>query len=220
MSRDDQLLLNFTFNKNYLEHDFYLSSSNREAYHQINIWPKWIKRAINIYGEKFSGKSHLSSIFKKKTNCIKTPSKKITDEIVQDFKNKEALIIEDLNENISEDLLYTILNIVEHENKYLLVTSLKPINEFNFKLPDLISRIRNCAILKLNPPDDNLIYALLIKNLSDRQISIEKKLIEYIIKRIDRSYEKIFLFIHRIDNLSLQKGRAINLLNVKEALEE
>ena len=117
-----------------------------------------------------------------------------------------------------ENLLYTILNIVEQENKYLLITSLKPLNKFNFKLPDLISRIRNCLVIKLNPPDDDLIYALLIKNLSDRQISIDKKLIEYIIKRIDRSYEKIFLFIHRIDNLSLQKGKPINLINVKEAL--
>ena len=112
------------------------------------------------------------------------------------------------------------MNIVEQENKYLLITSLKPLNKFNFKLPDLVSRIQNCLIVRLYPPDDNLIYVLLIKNLSDRQISIDKKLIEYIIKRIDRSYEKIFLFIHRIDSLSLQKGRPINLLNVKEALKE
>ena len=63
MSRVGQLLLGFTFDKNYLEHDFYLSSSNRDAYNVINCWPKWIKRTTNIYGEKFSGKSHLSSIF-------------------------------------------------------------------------------------------------------------------------------------------------------------
>ena len=220
MNRADQLLLNFAFNKNYLEEDFYLSPSNRDAYSLINGWPKWIKKTINVYGEKFSGKSHLSSIFEKKTSCIKIFSKELSNDIVRNFKIKQALIIEDLDENISENLLYTILNIVEQENKYLLITSLKPLNKFNFKLPDLVSRIQNCLIVRLYPPDDNLIYVLLIKNLSDRQISIDKKLIEYIIKRIDRSYEKIFLFIHRIDSLSLQKGRPINLLNVKEALKE
>ena len=61
---------------------------------------------------------------------------------------------------------------------------------------------------------------MLIKHLSDRQINIDKKLIEYIIKRIDRSYEKIFLFIHKIDELSLKKGKPINLATIKEALKE
>jgi len=139
---------------------------------------------------------------------------------IQNFKTKQALIIEDLDKNFSENLLYSILNIIEQENKYLLITSLEPLNKFNFKLPDLISRIRNCLIIGIKNPDDNLIFALLIKCLSDRQINIDKKLIEYIIKRIDRSYEKIFLFIHKIDKLSLKRGKSINLLSIKEALEK
>ena len=65
-----------------------------------------------------------------------------------------------------------------------------------------------------------MIYALLIKNFSDRQINIDKKLIEYIIKRIDRSYEEIFFFIHKIDKISLKKGKPINLVSIKEALKK
>ena len=196
MSDKNQILFDFKFNKNYLEHDYYLSSSNQDAYNLINCWPKWIKKTINLYGEKFSGKSHLASIFEKKTTCIKTFSKEFSNETIQNFKTKQALIIEDLDKNFSEDLLYTVLNIVEQENKYLLITSLVPLIKFNFKMPDLISRIRNCLLIGIKNPDDNLIYALLIKYLSDRQINIDKKLIEFIIKRIDRSYEKIFfLFI-------------------------
>jgi chromosomal replication initiation ATPase DnaA len=60
----------------------------------------------------------------------------------------------------------------------------------------------------------------LIKYLSDRQINIDKKLIEYIIKRIDRSYEKIFLFIHKVDKFSLKKGKPVDLITVKEALKK
>jgi len=160
----------------------------------------------------------LASIFEKKTACIKVFSGKFSNETIQNFKTKQAVIIEDLDENFSENLLYTVLNIIEQENKYLLITSLEPLNKFNFKLPDLISRIRNCLIIGIKNPDDNLIYALLIKYLSDRQINIDKKLIEYIIKRIDRSYEKIFLFINKIDKLSLNKGKPINLATIKEAL--
>ena len=220
MTNKNQILFDFKFNKNYLEQDYYLSSSNQEAFDLINCWPKWIKKTINLYGEKFSGKSHLSSIFEKKTTCIKVFSKEFTNETIQNFKTKHALIIEDFDENFPENLLYTLLNLVEQESKFLLITSLKPLNKFNFKLPDLISRINNCLIIGLKNPDDNLISALLTKNLSDRQINIDKKLIKYIIKRIDRSYEKIFLFIHKIDKLSLEKGRPINLATVKEALKK
>ena len=220
MNNKNQILFDFKFNKNYLDQDYYLSSSNQDVYNLINSWPKWIKKTINLYGEKFSGKSHLASIFEKKTACIKVFSGKFSDETIQNFKTKQAVIIEDLDENFSENLLYTVLNIIEQENKYLLITSLEPLNKFNFKLPDLISRIRNCLIIGIKNPDDNLIYALLIKYLSDRQINIDKKLIEYIIKRIDRSYEKIFLFINKIDKLSLKKGKPINLKTIKEAFEK
>jgi chromosomal replication initiation ATPase DnaA len=220
MNNKDQILFNFKLNKNYFDQDYYLSSSNQEAYKLINCWPKWIKKTINLYGEKFSGKSHLASIFEKKTACIKVFSRKFSDETIQNFKTKQAVIIEDLDENFSENLLYAVLNIIEQENKYLLITSLEPLNKFNFKLPDLISRIRNCLIIGIKNPDDNLIYALLTKYLSDRQINIDKKLIEYIIKRIDRSYEKIFLFIHKVDELSLKKGKSIDLATIKEALKK
>ncbi len=220
MNNKNQILFDFKFNKNYSDQDYYLSPSNQDAYNLINCWPRWIKKTINLYGEKFSGKSHLASIFEKKTKCMKILSEEFSDETIKNFKTKQALIIEDLDENFSENLLYTILNIIEQENKYLLITSLEPLNKFNFKLPDLISRIRNCLIIGIKNPDDNLIFALLIKYLSDRQINIDKKLIEYIIKRIDRSYEKIFLFIHKIDELSLKKSIPINLATIKEALEK
>ena len=143
MNNNDQLLLDFKFNKNYLDYDFYLSSSNQEAYNLINGWPKWIKKAVNIYGKKFSGKSHLAAIFEKKTACIKILAQDFSDDTIQDFKTKQALIIEDVDKNFSENLLYTILNIVEQENKFLLITSLESLNKFNFELPDLVSRIRN-----------------------------------------------------------------------------
>ena len=136
------------------------------------------------------------------------------------FKTKQALIIENFNFNIPEKLLYSLINIVEQENKYLLITSLKPINKFDFKLKDLNSRINNCLFVEIGAPDDELIYALIVKNFSDRQINIDKKIIEYIIKRINRSYKDIFLFIYKVDQLSLQKSKPINLSIIKKILKQ
>ena len=117
MNNKNQILFDFKFNKNYLDQDYYLSSSNQDEYNLINCWPKWIKKTINLYGKKFSGKSHLASIFEKKTTCIKVFSEECSDKTIQNLKTKQALIIEDLDENFSENLLYTVLNIIEQENK-------------------------------------------------------------------------------------------------------
>ena len=102
INNKNQILFDFKLNKSYLDQDYYLSSSNQEVYNLINSWPKWIKKTINLYGEKFSGKSHLASIFEKKTTCVKVLSEKFSEETIQDFKTKQALIIEDLDENFSD----------------------------------------------------------------------------------------------------------------------
>ena len=220
MNEQNQLLINFNLKKDYDEQDFYVSSSNKYAFNIINGWPKWLKRTVNLYGEQYSGKSHLSKIFETKTTCLNIESINFTSEILLKFKTKQALIIENFNFNIPEKLLYSLINIVEQENKYLLITSLKPINKFDFKLKDLNSRINNCLFVEIGAPDDELIYALIVKNFSDRQINIDKKIIEYIIKRINRSYKDIFLFIYKVDQLSLQKGKPINLSIIKKILKQ
>ena len=105
-------------------------------------------------------------------------------------------------------------------NKFIIVTSSKPIVEINFLLNDLKSRTKNFLLHHIQKPDDDLIFALILKNLSDRQISLDKKLVDYIIKRIDRSYGKISDFIYKIDELSLKKKKSIDFKIIKEVLGE
>ena len=215
----DQLLLKFPSRKAYSKEDFYVSSSNNEAFKLIESWPKWIKKAVNIFGPAGSGKTHLTSILKNKTSLITIESDKLDDEIFFKFKLKEVLIIENLNENISENLLFSLYNVSLQDNKYLLITSKKPINKLNFKLVDLRSRLNSTTIIGIDLPSDELISVILSKNFSDRQIEVEKKHIDYIIKRIDRSYEKISQFISTIDKYSLKKSSPFSLKLIKEVLK-
>ena len=130
----------------------------------------------------------------------------------------ESIIIDDFKNKFNEKLLYSIFNLVDQDNKFLLINSLKPINEIEFKLPDMISRSKNCLVAKIESPDDDLIFAIILKNFSDRQIKLEKKIIDFIINRIDRSYSKIYEFIYKVDELSLKKKKPINLKTIKEIL--
>jgi chromosomal replication initiation ATPase DnaA len=215
----DQLILKFPSHQAYKKEDFYVSPSNQKAYDFINSWPKWIKRTVNIFGPSGSGKSHLASILKSKTSCLQIETKKLSDEIFFKFKTKETLIIENLDRKVSEKLLFSLWNIALQDNKYLLITSKKPINSVKFKLRDLTSRVTSSLIIGINLPSDDLISVILAKNFSDKQITVEKKHIDYIIKRIDRSYEKISQFILTLDKYSLKKGSPFALKLIKEVLK-
>ena len=216
---NDQLILKFPTEQAYKKEDFYVSSSNQEAYDFINSWPKWVKRIINIFGPSGSGKSHLASMLKNKTSCLWIDSKDLNHKTFLKFKTKEALILENLNETIPEKLLFTLWNVALQDNKYFLITSTKPINLYKFKMNDLVSRVNSSLIIGISLPSDDLISVILAKNFSDKQIKVDKKHIDYIIKRIDRSYEKISQFILTLDKYSLKKGSPFALKLIKEVLK-
>ena len=158
------------------------------------------------------------------TQCIIDKSNQnfnsLNDENIKSIKPYQNIVLEDLNLNINEKLIYSLFNIIDQDNKFLIVTSMKPISEINFELEDLRSRTKNCLFANIQNPDDELMFALILKNLSDRQITLDKKLINFIIKRIERSYGKIFEFIYKIDKISLKKKKSIDFKIINEALEE
>ena len=216
----DQEIIKFKYEGNFKEDDFYVSKSNKQIFDLLNKWPKWEKNFLNISGEKFSGKTHLINIFLKKYKGTIIEANLLCDNDFKKIKISQNIILENVSEKINENLFFTLCNIVEQDNKYLIVTSESSIVNIDFKLNDLKSRSKNFLLQNIDKPDDELLFALILKNLSDRQISIDKKLIDYIIKRIDRSYGKIVDFIYKIDEVSLKKKRSINLSTIKEVLGE
>ena len=220
MKNLNQLILKFDYEQNFKDQDFYVSKSNEYPFKLLNKWPKWEKNFVNLVGEKFSGKTHLVNIFLNKFKGTKFEANEINNETLKKIKIYENIVIENLNEEINENLFFTLLNIIDQDNKFLVVTSLKPVVDFSYKLEDLNSRSKNFLLSAIDKPEDDLMFALILKNLSDRQISIDKKLVDFIIKRIHRSYGKIFDFIYKIDEISLKRKKPIDFKIIKEALGE
>ena len=117
----NQLLLGLDHKKNFNEHDFYVSKSNYYAFNIIDKWPKWEKKILNIFGEKLSGKTHLANIFKSKTNAIIIDAKDINDEIFKKLKMFENIVIDNFESNYDEKLIYSIFNLVDQDNKYMMI---------------------------------------------------------------------------------------------------
>ena len=215
-----QRLFNFQFNQSFNKNDFFVSESNFYAYSLLLSWPKWEKKIINIHGERYSGKTHLIEIFLQKNNGLIIDLKKLKNYDLDKLRFNENIIIDDIPDKFDESLFYTFIDTVEKYNKFLILTSNKSLKHLNIKLNDLKSRLKNCLFAEIQKPDDILIQALITKNLADYQITLNSKLIDFISKRITRSYGKIREFVCTIDEISLKKKKPINMKIIKEILED
>ncbi len=214
-----QQLFDFKFNESLNKNDFFVTDSNFYAYNLLLSWPKWEKKILNIHGERFSGKTHLIDIFIKKNKGLIINRENLENYDLDKLRFNENLILDNIDNDIDENLFYSLIDTVDRYNKFLILTSNKSLNDINFNLDDLKSRLKNCLFAEIQKPDDILIQALITKNLADYQITIDSKLVDFISKRITRSYGKIKEFVCTIDEISLKKKKPINLKTIKEILE-
>ena len=217
----DQLIFKFPFSKKYYEQDFFVSNNNFSAFKLIESWPTWPGKWLNIFGAPGSGKTHLAKILEKKLKKIKIfDAKNIDNEAIDDLNRLDCLIIDNFNYNIDEKLLYSILNQSKQLDNYILINSVMSLRNTKFKLEDLKSRINSFLYIGIELPTDDLLKVIISKTLSDKQISLNPKVSDFIINNVERSYEKMFKFLKEVDELSLSTGKSININLIKKVLNQ
>ena len=196
-----QNFFNYQFNNNYNnKDDYFVNSTNLNAYNLLT--KNNFDQNIFLFGPKKSGKSHLLNIWKKNNKAVI-----FNNNFNKIINFKKNIAIDNVFINKSEEEIFHIINHCNTFNLKILITSSIDLLSYKYLLPDLISRSKNCLYAVIENPDDELLFAIILKNFSDRQIKIEKKIINFIISRIDRSYRKIDEFIYKIDELSLKKKK-------------
>jgi hypothetical protein len=216
----DQIVFKFPDKSFYYEEDFCVGENNYEAYKLIKEWPNWSFKGINVYGPKKSGKSYLTKIFSDKTKSKIFDSRNINKNNLELILFQNVLIIEDIDFFSDEVLFQTILNDFISKNKFIYLTSNKSSGSIRFKLKDLISRLSSLVAVAITNPSDELFYQILTKMLSDKQINITKKEVDFIIKNIERSYEAASKFVKNLDELSLLYKKKINTKIINQAIND
>ena len=215
----EQLTLKFPFSKKFFNQDFFVSKNNFSAFKLIESWPDWPGKWLNIFGESGSGKTHLAKILERKIRLTRLiDAKNVNNNTIDELEGIDCLIIDRFNNNIDENIFYSILNQSKQLDKYLLINSLTSIKTSSFSLKDLKSRISSFIYIGIELPTDDLLKVIITKTLSDKQITISPKLTDYIINNIERSYEKMFKFLNDVDELSLSTGKSININLIKTIL--
>jgi len=217
----NQLVFKFPFKAMYYEQDFYVSSNNFSAYKLIESWPNWPGKWLNVFGATGSGKTHLSKILEKKIKNIRLiDATNVNDKIINELLEIDCLIIDNYQNNIDENLLYSILNQLKQFDSYIVINSIPSIKQLKFTLKDLQSRINSFIYIGIELPTDDLLQVIISKAFSDKQINLNPKISEYIIRNVERSYEKMFKFLKDIDELSLSTGKSININLIKKVLNK
>ena len=203
--------------------DYMITDSNNFAFDLI---VKMVKGEINfglISGPPYSGKTHLSKILVKNTiNYKALYIDRDYQNILDKFESSDILILENIDKvkyDKSEQDLCHIINLVKESNKKLLMTSRKSISEIDLSLEDLKSRLNSILEAKIKEPDDQLMKLLLIKIFNDKQLKINPNIIDFLVSRLERSYESINLFIEKIDKFSLEKGKKITIPLINDLLK-
>ena len=214
----DQIVFKFPDKSFYYEEDFCVGENNYEAYKLIKEWPNWSFKGINIYGPKKSGKSYLTKIFSEKTNSKIFDGRNVNKDHLDLILNQKVLIIDNVELFNDEVFFQTILNDFISKNKFIYLTSNKLAGSISFKLKDLISRLNSLVAVAIINPSDDLFYQILTKMLSDKQINITAKEINFILKNIERSYDAASKFVKSLDELSLLYKKKINTKIINQAL--
>ena len=216
----DQIVFKFPDKSFYYEEDFCVGENNYEAYKLIKEWPNWSFKGINIYGPKKSGKSYLTKIFSDKTNSKIFDGRNVNKDHLDLILNQKVLIIDNVELFNDEVFFQTILNDFISKNKFIYLTSNKLAGSISFKLRDLISRLNSLVAVAITNPSDDLFYQILTKMLSDKQINITAKEVNFILKNIERSYDAASKFVKSLDELSLLYKKKINTKIINQALTD
>ena len=207
-----QQYFNYQFIEKKDENNYFVNDTNREAFDVIT--DNNFDQNIFLFAPKKSGKSHLINIWKEKNNALifyKNFSKII--------KSNNNVAVDDTLLSRSEEELFHIINHCKLFNLKIFLTSSVDLNNLNFKLKDLYSRLRSFYYLKINKPDDEMCKMYMTKLFLEKQIIIKNnEIFDYIFNRVNRTYINIYSVVEKIDNLSLEKKRQLTIPLIREIL--
>lgn len=220
-----QLTLPLSLNPSYCEADLYPAACQETAMRWIQDWPHNLAHFVVICGEPNSGKTHLAHVWQKKSNALMLrPSvvKESSPLYVAGFR--DSFIIDGIDQwlcegVITEEWLFHFYNLMKEKKGYLLFTANKVPAQWGISLPDLRSRLQTFLPLMIDFPDDETLKALLAKQLSEQGVLIDHDLLDYIVKRIERSFQKAANVVTLINQESLRLGQKLSVSFVRETLK-
>jgi chromosomal replication initiation ATPase DnaA len=205
-----QLAFDLPLDPRYGREDFLVSPSNERAYGLIERWPDWPDRVLRLTGPKGSGKSHLASIWATAAHAWTIDAFEVSGERVPHLISNGALVVEDAHRGERDEAaLFHLLNLSRERGVHCILTGAASVEAWGIRTPDLLSRLRLAPSVTLDPPDDALLRAVLVKLFVDRQLVVDTTVVDFVALRIERSLARAAEIVQALDREALSRGRRI-----------
>lgn len=219
-TRPRQLAFDLDFRAALGREDFLVSPVNAAAVATIDDWERWPQRAHAIAGPAGSGKSHLVEVWRSVSRALRVAATALAESDVQAATDAGAVAVEDIDRGVGDErILFHLFNVAREGRLALLITTRALPGEIEITLPDLRSRLRAMALTRIEPPDEGLLRALLVKLMADRQLEVGPKVIEYVIPRMERSADAARRFVRELDRQALAARRLVTVHLAREVLD-
>jgi len=205
--------------------DFLVAASNQDAVEWLDRWPDWPGHALALHGPAGSGKTHLAHVWEARVGAsgatvqLMEATELKAVNVAMLAANGAAVVVEHGDKNVDEKALLHLFNLLKETGGHLLLTSREAPSRWPMTLPDLGSRLSAIPIAELRPPDDDLLEAVLVKLFHDRQLTVDRPVVAYLLSRMERSFDAARHLADTIDREALAEGRRITVPFVRQILE-
>jgi chromosomal replication initiation ATPase DnaA len=198
--------------------DFLISRSNQAAADIVDRWPDWPHWAVVVTAPPGAGKTHLANVWRLRSGAAVFTARALGEADVA--RACGALLVEDLHAGIgNERVLFHLLNLAREHKLSVLLTSRRAPGELDVALPDLRSRLRALPVVAIEPPDEALLKAVLVKHFADRQLAVEPHVIAYVALHMERSMEAAAAVVADIDRRAMAAHRKVTRALAAEVIE-
>lgn len=203
--------------------DFMVAPCNQVAVHWVDRWPDWPTHAMVLIGPPAAGKSHLARIWSARSAARFITLSDI-ENVLKAGVSPGPLVLDQadllIGEKESETALFHLYNFTKEKRTHLLLTMRAAPFALKFTVPDLASRLRSVLTIAIEEPDDDLLFALLVKLFHDRQVDVSEDLIRYLVPRMHRSFAAARDLVDRADRAALSKKCPVTIPLMREILQE
>ncbi len=192
--------------------DFFISPANQHALTLIDA-PGWPEGKLLLIGPEGAGKSHLAAIWATGTGAATRAARDLGRADLPGLAAGPGLVVEDADriagDRAAETALFHLHNLMAAAGRRLLITARGEARGWGLTLPDLQSRMEGTLAARLDPPDDALLSALIVKLFADRQLQVGPALIGYLLSRVERSFAAVRALVTALDARGLALGRPV-----------
>lgn len=191
--------------------DFFVSEANRLAVARIDDTGGWPSGKLVLVGPEGAGKTHLGRVWAEANGAVPGSLGGLRGSDVPEIDHPVLLEVDDHLgfEPAEEEAFFHFHNHMVAQRLPFLMLAREAPARWPLSLPDLRSRMEATDLVRIEPPDDALLSAVLVKLFSDRQIDVTPRFIQWLVPRMPRSFADAQDTVARLDAAALSEKRAI-----------